>query len=65
MGPIRKSSEWEEICNIKVIDPDGWDRTNFTESWGELITRSTFERRAMESTSMPLDIYIQQWGGTA
>jgi hypothetical protein len=47
---LRSSEEWSLLCNIKVIDPDGWDRTNYEASWAEEITRDEFMRRASVST---------------
>ena len=48
----RTSSEWQAIkSDIKVIDPDGWDRRNFNQSWHmELITESEYEQRLGLST---------------
>jgi hypothetical protein len=48
---VKTSEEWQKLCKIEVVDPDGWDRTNYSFSWGEeLITRKEFERRLMRST---------------
>lgn len=49
-GELRPSSAWCIITGIRVLDPDGWDRTNFKESWSEPISREEFMRRANEST---------------
>jgi len=57
----RAPAEWEPICNIKVFDPDGWDRKNYAESWAEFLTESEFRHRAARSTCMPFDAY-QAWG---
>ena len=47
----RTSEEWQIIYPYpKVLDPDGWDRSNFEASWLELITLSEYERRVSEST---------------
>jgi hypothetical protein len=35
---------------IKIIDPDGWDRENFEESWNEKITFDEFADRLSIST---------------
>ena len=48
--PRRKSSEWTELLGLTVLDPDGWDRRNFAESWAEPITIDEFKRRAGRST---------------
>lgn len=44
---IRKTSEeWQRLCKIEILDPDGWDRQNFQFSWyEEAITREEFEKR--------------------
>lgn len=46
----KTSSEWVELTGITVLDPDGWDRTNITESWLEPITIDEFKSRAGRST---------------
>lgn len=49
----RTPEEWLETTlyqNIEVLDPDGWDRSDFERSWAEPITRGEFERRLMLST---------------
>lgn len=35
-----------------IVDPDGWDRANFDQSWAELITREEFTRRVMLSSTI-------------
>lgn len=35
---------------VQVLDPDGWDRSNFEKSWAEPITLSEFQKRLNEST---------------
>ena len=53
---LRKtSSEWEKESDFKVLDPDGWDRGNFKESWNELITEGEFNKRLMHSTVIGKD----------
>jgi len=52
-GELKTSEEWSEILDITVMDPDGWDRKNFAESWNELITRDEFMKRAIYSTLVP------------
>ncbi len=47
---LRPAAEWEPLFGVKIIDPDGWDRSNLAESWAEPITDAEFERRAMQST---------------
>ncbi len=54
---IYKTSEYwsKEFPNIKILDPDGWDRTNFHYSWYEEgITQGEFKRRMSMSTCQKL-----------
>lgn len=48
----RTSEEWQTLFpNIVVIDPDGWNRSDFFNSWHkEYITLETYQQRVMEST---------------
>lgn len=47
----KTSAEWEKESDYKVIDPDGWDRTNYDYSFNqELVTKVEFERRLFNST---------------
>ncbi len=48
----RTSGEWATFFDVIVLDPDGWDRTNFDESWNELISEEVFKARLQRSTSM-------------
>ena len=48
---LKTSEEWQKLCNIKVLDPDGWDRKNFQFSWyEESISREEFLNRLLIST---------------
>ncbi len=48
---LKTSEEWQKLCAINVIDPDGWDRTNYEYSWHkEKLTRKEFEQRLLKST---------------
>ena len=49
---MKKTSEnWQKICTVHVLDPDGWDRKNYHYSWHEeKISRKEFERRMLYST---------------
>ena len=51
-GLITKTSEeWNAIHQIKILDPDGWDRRNFKYSfYKELITETEFMKRISIST---------------
>jgi hypothetical protein len=51
----KTSSEWYPIIyprgEVKIIDPDGWDRSNWDYSWDEeLITENEFMIRVWNST---------------
>jgi hypothetical protein len=55
------SSEWIKEYNVKILDPDGWDRTNYDYSFNkEEITRKGFERRLMFST-IQLKGKLSEW----
>jgi len=49
---LRTSEEWQKLCKIEVLDPDGWDRQgDFNFSWyEEKISRETFMERVLPST---------------
>ena len=48
------SDSWMELKypGKIVLDPDGWDRTDFINSWAELITEDEFDYRYVQSTVM-------------
>lgn len=51
----KTSKEWLELIgpssDLKILDPDGWDRTNYDYSFNEeKIEREEFEKRLMVST---------------
>jgi len=50
----KTSKDWQErYPNPIVLDPDGWDRTNYDYSWGEeLISYKEYQRRLSLSTCM-------------
>ncbi len=52
MEELKKTSEeWSKSSNFKVLDADGWDRSNFKFSWHEeKITKEEFEKRMFTST---------------
>lgn len=50
---LKTSAEWSKLCNMLIVDPDGWDRSpeGWHYSWHkELITAAEFEKRACAST---------------
>jgi hypothetical protein len=51
--PTKTSEDWHDELhlNVEIIDPDGWDRENFYQSWyKEEITKVEFYRRMYHST---------------
>lgn len=51
----KTSQEWYDELrkteNITIMDPDGWDRTNYKYSFTEeLITKEKFNERLSQST---------------
>lgn len=52
---LRTPDEWCVILGYEIMDPDGWDRTDFTASWSERLTLEEFERRARASTHLRTD----------
>ena len=47
----KTSAEWQVTYESTILDPDGWDRSNFDYSWNkEKITYKEFVARAMRST---------------
>lgn len=55
MSEVRTSLEWLEEAmeesRLVILDPDGWDRANFSYSfYQELISKAEFEKRVGFST---------------
>jgi hypothetical protein len=50
------SQTWQKLLPlITVIDPDGWDRSNYDYSWKEeMITRREYDERVLYSTCMQM-----------
>lgn len=50
----KTSQEWQlEFPNPEVLDPDGWNRSNFQYSWfKEKITKEEYDKRLLTSTCM-------------
>ena len=47
----KTSAEWIKGCSVIILDPDGWDRTNFDYSFNkEEITKEEFDKRIGYST---------------
>ena len=59
---LKTSQEWHDAANVRwpqfyVIDADGWDRSNFEQSWNEPITENEFWNRVATSTCCwPVDM---------
>jgi hypothetical protein len=53
----KTSKEWQSLIKeIIVLDPDGWDRTNYEYSWEqEEITIQEFFKRVADSTCIYLE----------
>ncbi len=50
---LKSSEEWAKEKKVIVLDPDGWDRTNYDYSWSEeKIDEAEFDRRVSESTTI-------------
>jgi hypothetical protein len=48
---LKTSDEWLKDTDYKILDPDGWDRTNYQYSfYEELITETEFYTRLYRST---------------
>lgn len=56
MQKIKRTADgWlklQEYSHITVLDPDGWDRQNFQESWNEFIIEEEFNKRLSYSTTL-------------
>jgi len=53
-GPTREErtpDEWIAHTGIRILDPDGWDRSNFAEDWAKPLTLEEFKRKAAMSTA--------------
>ena len=51
--PKKTPEEWlkdPRLAGVTVLDPDGWDRANFEESWAEEITLMEMQTRVAQST---------------
>lgn len=63
----KTSKEWYDLVpseyRLKILDPDGWDRSNFQFSfYEELITKDEFKKRISSSTiQCDRRFFIAQW----
>jgi hypothetical protein len=55
--------EWCLRTGIRVVDPDGWNRKDYQNSWNTKIIRDDFLVRAASSTCMawPSPLYDEKW----
>lgn len=51
---LRSSEDWHKTLypTTLIFDPDGWNRSDFDNSWKELITKEEFLERFLRSTIM-------------
>lgn len=59
MSELRTSQQWSQrlldSTGIIILDPDGWDRKNYEQSFNvELITFDEFMRRVERSTTVTI-----------
>ncbi len=47
---LKTSDEWVKETGVVIMDPDGWDRSNFDKSWAEPISKVEFDDRVQRST---------------
>jgi len=60
---LKTPDEWlqmDEFKDTTILDPDGWDRSNFTESWNEKITLVQFRTRLYQSTVMCKRVVVKE-----
>ena len=60
---LLKPEDWlklKEFQGYTVLDPDGWDRKNWKESWNEKITKQEMVNRLMKSTLLRRPIIIEK-----
>lgn len=51
---LKTSEQWQqENMDVIVMDPDGWNRSNYQYSWfEEKITKEEYTKRILHSTCM-------------
>ena len=50
---LKTSEEWQKECTAIILDPDGWDRSNYDYSWSkEKITFVEYNNRLCLSTCL-------------
>jgi hypothetical protein len=58
MSAVRLPAEWEIVDDVAIIDPDGWDRRNYDESWNTPIDYEEWKVRMWRST---IASGLRQW----
>lgn len=61
-----KPDDWlqtPKYQGLTIMDPDGWDRKNYQQSWNEKISWQEFEKRAAESTCLMKDPFLSRLRG--
>jgi len=63
MADLKSSEDWHKepkYNKIVIMDPDGWNRKDYKNSWAEEISRDEFEQRVGLSTcSYPAGFFEQ------
>lgn len=62
MTDLRTPAEWEKELDVIVVDPDGWDRTNFEEDWAKPISREEFNQKLGRSSVTDLGAVARALG---
>ena len=65
---LKTSEQWYNDTypngELVILDPDGWDRTNYEYSWSvQLISFETFGQRVARSTIMANKIALDKLAG--
>lgn len=63
-GIKRKPEDWLKTLEFQgytILDPDGWDRKNWKQSWNEKITKQEMVNRLMKSTLLRNPEIIEEY----
>lgn len=44
-------AEWASYLDVVILDPDGWDRSDFAVDWARPLTEAEFRLKAALSTT--------------
>jgi hypothetical protein len=64
---VLSADEWiasPEFEGVVVMDPDGWDRSNYAESWAEKINYAEMQQRVFRSTCIFNDKFFNRNANT-